>query len=178
MKRRQFIKTSIVFGSTFVGLSAGTYLFIDETNKSELTITSALKKLEFLSNKNLVHTGEWQLNKIFVHCAQSVEYSMSAFPEHKSAFFKNTAGKLAFSLFSAKGKMTHRLSEAIPGSPTIDENISTTDALNYLKASLIDFLNYNQALSPHFAYGKLTKNEYEIAHVMHLYNHLKEVEIL
>ncbi|AAZ24512.1 MULTISPECIES: DUF1569 domain-containing protein [Colwellia] len=176
MKRRQFIKTSIAIGGTIASVSGGAYLLIDETNKFDLKISSALNKLELLSDKNLVQTGKWELYKIFTHCAQSVEYSMSKFPEHKSSFFKNTIGKLAFSLFSSKGKMTHSLSEPIPGSPLIDSTLDTTEALNHLKKSLTDFDNYKGELAPHFAYGELTKSDYEIAHVMHLYNHLQEVK--
>jgi hypothetical protein len=103
---------------------------------------------------------------------------MSSFPEHKSQLFKNTVGKLAFSLFSSKGKMTHNLSEAIPGSPPINSMLDAKEALNHLKNVLIEFDHYKGELSPHFAYGELTKSEYEIAHVMHLYNHLKEVKTL
>ena len=177
MKRRQFIKTSIAITGTIVGVGGGTFLLIDETNKSDLKIASALKKLELLSNKIFFKTGEWEVNKIFAHCAQSVELSMTEFPEHKSILFKNTIGKLAFSLFSSKGKMTHGLSEPIPGSPSIDQNLDTTVALNHLTKVLIDFENYKGELAPHFAYGKLSKSEYEIAHVMHLYNHLQEVKV-
>ena len=175
MKRRQFIKTSIIIGGS-ITCSGGAYLLIDETNKYDIKISAALNKLELLSDKNLVQTGTWELYEIFTHCAQSVEYSMFGFPEHKSSFFKNTIGKLAFSLFSSKGKMTHGLSEPIPGSPSIDTTLNTTEALNHLKKSLIDFDNYNGELAPHFAYGELTKSDYEIAHVMHLYNHLQEIK--
>ncbi|PKI17991.1 DUF1569 domain-containing protein [Colwellia sp. 12G3] len=176
MKRRQFIKTSIAIGATSLVGSGGIFLLVDDANKDELNIVSALKKLDVLSDNELVNTGPWELYKIFTHCAQSVEYSMSKFPEHKSSLFKSTIGKLAFSVFSSKGKMTHGLSEPIPGSPSIDSSLDTTAALNNLKKSLIDFKNYKGKLAPHFAYGELTKSEYEIAHVMHFYNHLQEVK--
>lgn len=175
MKRRQFIKTSMVIGGSILGVSGGAFLLIDESKKNDLKISAALNKLALLSDKNLVKTGEWELYKIFIHCAQSIEYSMSKFPEHKSDFFKNTIGKLAFSIFSSKGKMIHKLSEPIPGSPIIDLTLDTKAALNHLKKSLIDFDNYEGKLAPHFAYGELTKSEYEMAHVMHLYNHLQEI---
>ena len=167
MKRRQFIKTSIVSGGAIIGLGGGALLLIDGTNEDQLTIDFALKKLDVLSHKNLINLGEWNSYQIFTHCAQSVEYSMSQFPLHKSSFFKNTIGKLAFSIFSSKGKMTHDLSDPIPGAPSL--------TLNRLKKSLIDFDNYLGPIAPHFAYGELTKKEFEMAHVMHLYNHLQEI---
>ena len=176
MKRRQFLKSSMIVGGVIVGFSGGTYSLIDETNWDVLNVASALKELESLSKSNIVATGEWELTKIFTHCAQSVEYSLSKFPEHKSLLFKKTIGRVAFSIFSSKGRMTHDLSESIPGSPQINANSNFEDALSRLKKSLIDFINFKGKLAPHFAYGELTKSEYEIAHVMHLYNHLQEIE--
>lgn len=176
MNRRLFFKSSLVIGSSLIGVGTGAVLLTEGANKLDLKISAALKRLDLLSNKNLIHTGEWDIYQIFMHCAQSVEFSMSKFPEHKSDFFKNTVGTLAFSIFESKGKMIHGLSEPIPGSPQLKSSLDTSAALNHLKKSLIDFENYNGKLAPHFAYGELTKNEYEIAHVMHLYNHLEEIQ--
>ena len=60
-------------------------------------------------------------------------------------------------------------------SETSWKNVESIIALNRLKKSLIDFDSYQGKLAPHFAYGELTKDEYEAAHVMHLYNHLQEI---
>ena len=176
MKRRQFIKASIVSAGTVIGLSSGIFLLIDGTKKDELTIDFALKKLYTLSHKNLLNLGEWNSYQIFTHCAQSVEYSMTQFPIHKSSFFKNTIGKIAFSIFSSKGRMTHGLSEPILGAPPLTSFLDVSSALNRLKKSLIDFDKYQGPIAPHFAYGELTKKEFEIAHVLHLYNHLQEIK--
>jgi hypothetical protein len=176
MKRRQFIKGSIVSGGAIIGLGGGALLLIDGTNRDELTIDFALKKLDVLSHTNLINLGEWNSYQIFTHCAQSVEYSMSQFPLHRSSFFKSTIGKLAFSIFSSKGKMTHDLSEPIPGAPSLTSSMDVALALNRLQKSLIDFDKYLGPIAPHFAYGQLTKKEFEMAHVMHLYNHLQEIK--
>lgn len=176
MERRQFIKTSLVSGVAIISIGAGSFMLIEETSKDDLTIKAALKKLDALLNDNVISVGEWEPAQIFTHCAQSVEYSMSKFPEHKSKFFKRTIGKLAFSAFSSKGKMTHGLNEPIPGAPELTQKSNTVMALNRLKKSLIDFDRYQEKLAPHFAYGELTKSEYEIAHVIHLYNHLQEIK--
>jgi hypothetical protein len=32
-------------------------------------------------------TGEWNSAQVFSHCAQSAEFSMIGFPQHKSAVF-------------------------------------------------------------------------------------------
>jgi len=176
MKRRQFVKASLVSGVAIIGIGAGTFLLIEGSSKESLTVDFALKKLDELSNENFINIAEWDPYQIFTHCAQSVEFSMSQFPEHKSSFFKSTVGKLAFSIFSSKGKMTHGLNEPIPSAPRLTKSLDSMIALNRLKKALIEFDNYQGTLAPHFAYGELTKGEYETAHVMHLYNHLQEIK--
>jgi hypothetical protein len=175
MNRRQFVKVSIVSTGVIVGLGSGAFLLIDETKRDELTIDVALQKLDVLSQAKLKSLGEWDLYQIFTHCAQSVEYSMSEFPVHKSRLFKRTIGNLAFSIFSTKGKMSHGLSEPIPGAAPLTSQMDVTVALDRLKKSLIDFDKYLGPIAPHFAYGHLTKKEFEMAHVMHLNNHLQEI---
>jgi len=176
MKRRQFVKAFLVSSGAIAVLGTGTFLLIEEASKNSLTIAAALKKLDALSNERFLNIGEWDPSQIFTHCAQSIEFSMSEFPEHKSNFFKSTVGKLAFSLFSAKGRMRHSLNEPIPSVPILNKNVDSIIALNRLKRALIEFERYQGKLAPHFAYGDLSKKEYESAHVMHLYNHLQEIK--
>jgi hypothetical protein len=152
----------------------------DEADKSQLTIDAVLAKIDGLSIQLLTVTGAWSLNQVLDHCAQSVEYSMTGFPKHKSAVFKNTFGRVAFTAFSAKGQMVHALDEVIPGAPVIQTLEATPDenqhAFARLKKSLREFQEYQGNLAPHSAYGTLSKADYELAHVMHFYNHLDEIE--
>ena len=178
MKRRQFIKASIGGGVTIVLIGGGAIWLNIDSNQDPLTIDAALTQLKSIANKPTSSLGKWNAYQIFTHCAQSVEYSMSGFPEHKSKLFKNTVGQLAFSIFSSKGKMTHDLSEPIPGAPAIASEKDIKVALARLEKSLLVFKQYEGELSAHFAYGDLSKEEYEKAHVMHLYNHLQEVNLL
>jgi hypothetical protein len=48
-------------------------------------------------------------------------------------------------------------------------------ALMRLENAFLVFKQYQGKLSPHFAYGELSKQEYEAAHVMHFHNHLSEL---
>ena len=182
MKRRQFLKASII-GCATIGIGGALWLN-DDADKSRLTIDAVLAKIDALSKQSLTVTGVWSLNQVFDHCAQSVEYSMTGFPEHKPAAFKNTLGKLAFAAFSVKGQMTHALDEAIPGAPMIDtleiNTLESTLSINEqafarLKKSLYEFQRYQGELAPHFAYGALSKTDYELAHAMHFYDHLAEI---
>jgi hypothetical protein len=42
---------------------------------------------------------------------------------------------------------------------------------------MIKFKGYHGHLAEHFAYGNMTKQQYEQAHAMHFYNHLLEIEL-
>ena len=99
---------------------------------------------------------------------------MTGFPQSKSAFFQHTAGHVAFSLFSAKGEMSHNLAEVIPGAPDLVTEGDALVALERLTTALQDFDGYNGVLKPHFAFGALSKSDYALAHVLHINNHLQE----
>ncbi len=104
------------------------------------------------------------------HCAQSIELSVRGYPRHKSRLFQRTAGRLAFLWFSRKGAMSHDLTAAIPGAEPVAAD-SPEAALERLSAAVALFRSA-EALQPHFAFGPLTRAEYERAHVMHIADHL------
>lgn len=174
MNRRHFLLGTIAGGAVLT--SSGAAWLGSSSNDNPLTINACLQVLDDLMSESIVTTGEWNLGQILIHCAQSVEYSMSGFPEHKSDLFKSTAGKLGFTAFSAKGEMSHGLSEGIPGAPSIAKNENTIDAYTRFRESMIRFRDHNGPLAQHFAYGQLTKPEYERAHAMHFYNHCLEIK--
>lgn len=67
--------------------------------------------------------------------------------------------------------------EAISGAPLIKESEDIAYAYERFRESMINFQSYDGRLAEHFAYGSLTKQEYERAHAMHFYNHLLEIEL-
>lgn len=142
----------------------------------KLTISSALEKIELLSSQSLNSTGAWKPYAILTHCAQSVECSMLGYPIQQPDIYKATIGKLAFSLFSTFGSMKHPLDEPIPGAPELEDSGSLDKAFARLKKAYSDFDGYTGALAPHFTYGELSKEDYIRAHVMHLNNHLEEIQ--
>lgn len=120
---------------------------------------------------NLQSGASWSWAQTLNHCAQSIEYSMSGFPQAKPELFQRTLGAAAFSVFSWRGRMTHELSEPIPGAPALDARAEAAPALERLRASMRAFSAWQGPLKPHFAYGDLDKPAYERAHAMHLANH-------
>lgn len=137
----------------------------------------ALREIERLADAVALNpAASWSWSKTLLHCAQSIEYSMSGYPESRSALFQKTAGAAAFSLFKSRGHMTHNLLEAIPGGATLDANAATAVAVATLRKAIDTFTQHTGVLHPHFAYGVLTKAEYEQAHAMHMANHFSGFE--
>jgi hypothetical protein len=102
---------------------------------------------------------------------------MSGFPELKSGLFQHTIGAAAIGVFMWRGRMKHDLSEPIPGAAALDAKAEPARAVERLRAAILKFANWSQPLQPHFAYGELNKQQYELAHAMHLANHLSAFRV-
>lgn len=135
------------------------------------TLDEALGELDRLTQPEaLPPATAWGWAQTLAHCAQSVEYSMTGFPQAKSQVFQRTVGTAAFKVFAWRGRMSHDLGEPIPGAPVLEAG-SVEEAVGRLKRAVQAFTQWNAPLRPHFAYGELSKTEYEQAHAMHLANH-------
>ena len=119
--------------------------------------------------------GEWTLPQMLQHAAQSIEFSMQGYPQARSALFRHTLGKAAFAVFDARGRMHHDLAEPIPGAPALDAQQALKTAVQRLLDAMQAFSGHQGPLQPHFAYGELSRAEYERAHLMHLANHWTEL---
>lgn len=143
------------------------------TVKGLATWSEATRAVEALRTGWRTRSG-WDLPKTLHHLAQSIEYSMQGFPEPKSALFQATLGKAAFAFFEARGRMSHSLTEPIPGAPPLQRDQSLPPALDRLQQAMARFDAHTGPLLPHFAYGALDKAAYTRAHLMHLANHWTE----
>lgn len=139
------------------------------------TLDTAFRQLDALDLSAIQSTGDWDLGRTFSHLAQGVEFSMSGYPEEKPKLFQITVGKLAFTVFKLRGRMSHGLDEPIPGE--VIGNVTAEEGLGRLWTSLEHFRDFNGALRPHFAYGALGKDQFALAHLMHIENHLEEVRV-
>lgn len=127
--------------------------------------------LDLLFVPKVVQGNAWNLPQVLQHLAQSIEFSMQGFPALKGAWFRSTLGSAAFAVFNARGVMSHDLAEPIPGAPVLDASQSLRVSVQRLLDAMEAFAGFNGTLRPHFAYGELTKPQYERAHLMHLANH-------
>lgn len=176
MDRRKF--TKYITTGAFLGVAGGGYYWLNASrDESQLSLDLMLDKLEVLSKSPLETKGSWDASRTFHHLSQSVEFSMSGFPQEKPPVFQKTVGKLAYKVFRARGAMSHGLDEVIPGE-VVNEDGMTQEAIQRLKSALLDFKSYDADLKPHFAYGQLAKEDYAIAHVLHINNHLEEFSLV
>lgn len=123
--------------------------------------------------------GSWSLGKVLSHCSQSIQYSILGYPEMKSALFRGSAGKMAFSFFAFRNKMSHGLEDPIPGGEKLSNEIDVRVAAKNLLSDIRLFQSkVKEDLRPHFAYGELSKAEYDLAHTLHIKNHFERVSLV
>ena len=144
----------------------------DERDLKLATLDDALSELAALvQNGEPASSATWNWAQTLTHCAQSIEFSLAGFPQPKPELFQRTIGAAAYEVFAWRGRMTHDLAEPIPGAPSLEGVVDAAAAEIRLRASIAAFQQWQGELRPHFAYGELSREEYELAHAMHLASH-------
>lgn len=169
MNRRKF--GTLLASSGLLAVGGGAVWLNLPRDHTHLSIEQALAKLEQMRGTDATLGGNWGSVRTLHHLAQSIEFSMDGYPEHKSAAFQKTVGRLAFKVFNARGEMAHGIEEAIPGEVIVEAG-DREEAFDRVAGALVTFRDFGAELKPHFAYGALTKDEYAFAHVMHINDHL------
>ncbi len=123
-------------------------------------------------------TTAWKMSAVLEHMAQSVDMSMDGFPEPKSALFQATLGTAAFAVFRLRGKMSHGLTEPIPGAPALPQSEDFKPGIVRLRSAVQRFQAYAGPLKPHFAYGALSRTDFALAHTLHIANHQDEITVV
>lgn len=142
------------------------------------SLDDALRWLDRLEQaKEVRSTTAWKLRAVLEHLAQSVEMSMDGFPESKSVLFQKTAGAMAFAFFGLRGRMSHGLTDPIPGAPALPQLDDWKPGAARLRAAITRFGAHTGVLKPHFAYGVLGKGEFALAHTLHIANHQDDIVV-
>lgn len=137
------------------------------------SFADVLRELERLEKAgDTLRTPGWDAPRTLDHCGRSITHSLQGFPMLKPAVFRSTLGPVVFRVFDVMGQMRHDLRQEIPGDSPLAETRSLADALAGLRERILAFDRWRGPLHPHFAYGRLTKAQYERAHSMHVANHL------
>jgi Protein of unknown function (DUF1569) len=135
------------------------------------SLDEARAALTALDLARLKVTGPWSVGQVLIHCAQSIEYSISGFPRNKPWLFRATVGKLALGVFLRRGYLGHDLAAAIPGAP-VPELGEAADALKRLLSAITTFQSHPGPFAPHFAYGPVEKSRYDRVQALHIADHL------
>ena len=172
MNRRHFLFAT---GSALAG---GTLAAVALHRSADIPGLPELRtRLDALRGKALVSHTAWSPAEVLEHLAQSVEYSLTGYPEAKPAVFQQTVGRAAFEAFQYTGAMRHSLTEPIPGAPALDAALPVDAALDRLLAALTAFEQHAGPIAPHFAFGALSHAEFSAAHVLHIENHLTRLVV-
>jgi hypothetical protein len=181
-KKISITRKQFVFLFTGIMISSLSDCKDDETvmkNSLRLgSLDSTLKLLDTLGmNPNFKSTGQWDVNRVLHHCAQSIEYSITGYPKNKNILFQKSIGKIVLTVFLSKGYMKHNLAEPIPGAPPLpDPSNDFSDGLERLKNAINSFLGHSGEYAPHFVYGSVNKSDYDKIHAMHIANHFNLME--
>ena len=139
------------------------------------SLAQARTAVQGLATRAARTSAGWPLPQVLAHLAQSIEFSITGFPELKSGLFRATVGRAAFAVFDARGAMTHPLDQPIPGAPDLAGQTDLAAAAQRLVAAIDAFEAHTGALQPHFAYGALDRVAYARAHLMHIADHWREL---
>src|SRR5262245_28913284 len=114
--------------------------------------------------------GRMSFHEALAHVAQGIEYSITGYPRQKSKVFQATVGRLALRMSLRRGVMLHNRDAVIPGAPAV---AGQYPAIARLRLAIEAFDAYRGAFAPHFAFGRLGKDDYAKVHAMHLADHLR-----
>jgi hypothetical protein len=139
-------------------------------------VLSFIEKISKMENPKI--SGEWDINQVLHHCAQSIEYSITGYPKNKNILIQKTIGKIVLHKFLSQGYMSHNLTDPIPGaevlpSPSNDFNLG----IKRLMSAIETFRIQSSNLAPHFVYGEVSKTDYEKVHAMHVANHFSAIDL-
>src|SRR5690606_32815394 len=153
--RRRFLLTGAALGAAGLGAGCLSSQAADRA-LSFSTFDDALLEMERLHRLSpRSQSAQWNWAQTLVHCAQSIEFSLYGYPQARSALFQRTVGKAAFEVFAWRGRMSHDLSEPIPGAAALASEADPQASLQRLHAVVAEFRQHTGALQPHFAYNAL-----------------------
>lgn len=142
---------------------------------SGATLAALRGELAVLDASRLTAQGRWSPAEILVHCAQSIEYSLSGYPQLKPWLVRRLVGPRVLAGFRRRGRMRHDLAAPVPGAPALNEKDAAA-ALARLVAAIDAFLRHPGPWPEHLAYGRMDQAAYAEAHRLHILNHFEQID--
>ena len=119
----------------------------------------------------------WTLAQAVAHCAQSIEFSITAYPKLRSGLFRATIGPVVKRKFIRAHRMKHDVLAPVAGAPEIGSTVTLADACDRAIAAWTAFDAYTGELAPHLAYGRCSKDDYVQLHQLHFDDHLRSFDL-
>jgi len=139
-------------------------------------VIALLDEIQLTTPRESVGSLFRPLSRICDHCTFGILSSMDGYPVLKSKFYRLTIGRIAFHTFMIMRRMKHNTSLPIPG-----EHLANSESLELavtrMRQAIDRFRSWNAPLKPHFAYGRLSKSQYELIHCLHLEDHLRSITL-
>lgn len=146
-----------------------------KTKTTAPSLKDAEESLLRLKNAKEIVCPHWNLSEIYLHCAQTIDYSMSGYPQLKPAIVRATVGRLAIHKFLSQGYMKHNLTAPVPGGEPLNSEENPKESVEELFSAIQRFRSYSGQLKPHLLFGRLSKEEYDTYFAMHIADHLSEI---
>ena len=108
------------------------------------------------------------LGAALAHCAQSIEYSLTGFPTQRGWLVRKLIAPHLLRKFLRQGFMTHDVHAPIPLAPAISPELPFEEGVAKLRGAMERFRVHAGPLAPHFAFGDISRDDYERLRSMHL----------
>lgn len=141
-------------------------------NSSATSLQQMREILAAIDVEKLSARGGWSVGRILTHCAQSIEYSLTAYPKLKPWLVRVLIGPMVLARFRRQGRMSHDLEAPVPGSPEFADP-DPKAAMARLIAAIDAFFRHPGEFADHLAYGALDREAYDGAHLLHIKNHFE-----
>ncbi|MFD1174813.1 DUF1569 domain-containing protein [Paenibacillus puldeungensis] len=141
------------------------------------SLADVKKELLGMDDRDVIKTTQWPLYEILAHCAQTIEYSMTGYPQMKPKIVRNTIGRMVIKKFLKQGYMKHNLTAHVPGAAKIEKQGTVREGNALLLKAINDFEEYKGPLAPHLIFGELSKEEYDRYFTMHIADHFSELQL-
>ncbi|PCJ32887.1 MAG: hypothetical protein COA99_16185 [Moraxellaceae bacterium] len=177
MSRKSFLRlTAGVAVTAAVGTSLTGCGAAEGRQLTFSTIDEVLSELDLMEANvdTVIMDQPYSLYKALTHMAQSLEYSMTGYPKLDSPVVRSVK-KIGFLAFKSQGYMTHDLAAPVPDAPAISDEGPLDAAFLRLRNACNDFQVHTGALHPHFSYGVLNRDDWELAHSFHCANHFSKL---
>lgn len=139
------------------------------------TLETLRAELASLDAGRLAARGAMSPAAVLGHSAQSIEYSLSAYPRLRPWLVRRLIGPRVLAGIRRKGRMRHDLAAPVPGTPDVPA-ADAPAALQRLLAAIDAFLAHPGPWPEHLAFGRMDRAAYAEAHRLHILNHFEEIE--